>query len=521
MWGDSVHHTLIAQLLVDNHGLFDSWQPYAELQSLTYHFGLHANVAVFSMLSGLHIARATLLVGQFFNAFAVISLSPIAWRISNGNRWSTVATWILAGFVFSMPMHYTNWGRYTQLCGQIVLPVAFFMIWDLMETSERNERVDQVTKKIMRIIKARPCGKIFLVAILSSGLALIHYRVFIFLLGSIPVLLLFNLCRKNWKHQIVNLSLAGTIGFSFYLPWFLRLYGGRLFEGFLRSVTTSPSTLSSYTLEYNAIGDLSVYQPLPIWILFIGSIGWMLWRRNKNILLLSLWWIVIVLMANPNWIRLPGTGLLSNFAVFIAIYIPASLIIGLAITSVFEPFRNRNSLIFNVLGTLVVCVAMVLTGRDRLQDINPEFHALATNQDIRAMQWISKNTSPEARFLVNSFFAYGGSTIVGSDGGWWIPWFTKRKISVPPMPYVSEKVPFSGYVQYTNSLRQMIEEKGYIHPDVIAELKSRGYQYAYIGAKQGRVNYNGPVVMEAKQMIASGFYVPVYHKGDVWILEIK
>ena len=48
MWGDSVHHTLIVQLLLENGGLFDSWQPYAEMQSMTYHFGFHATVAVYA-----------------------------------------------------------------------------------------------------------------------------------------------------------------------------------------------------------------------------------------------------------------------------------------------------------------------------------------------------------------------------------------------------------------------------------------------------------------------------------------
>lgn len=89
------------------------------------------------------------------------------------------------------------------------------------------------------------------------------------------------------------------------------------------------------------------------------------------------------------------------------------------------------------------------------------------------------------------------------------------------MPYVNEKGPFPHYVTYVNSLRQMIEEKGYTHPEVIAELKARGYQYAYIGDKQGRVNYTGLVIMKPKVMIDSGYYEAVYHKGDVWILRIK
>ncbi len=46
MWGDSYQHTMVAQLLVDNGGLFNSWEPYARMQSLTYHFGFQTAAAV-------------------------------------------------------------------------------------------------------------------------------------------------------------------------------------------------------------------------------------------------------------------------------------------------------------------------------------------------------------------------------------------------------------------------------------------------------------------------------------------
>jgi len=46
-WGDSYLHTMITRLILDNGGLFESWQPYAPLQTLTYHFGFHSNVALF------------------------------------------------------------------------------------------------------------------------------------------------------------------------------------------------------------------------------------------------------------------------------------------------------------------------------------------------------------------------------------------------------------------------------------------------------------------------------------------
>src|SRR5438876_1216387 len=64
LWGDSYHHTMIAQLLVDHRGLFSSWQPYAPLTTLTYHYGFHSNVAFFYWLTGIPVTTSVLYVGQ-------------------------------------------------------------------------------------------------------------------------------------------------------------------------------------------------------------------------------------------------------------------------------------------------------------------------------------------------------------------------------------------------------------------------------------------------------------------------
>ena len=57
MWGDSYQHAMIAQLLVDHKGLFESWAPYAELTSLNYHFGFHAAAAALGWFWALQLER--------------------------------------------------------------------------------------------------------------------------------------------------------------------------------------------------------------------------------------------------------------------------------------------------------------------------------------------------------------------------------------------------------------------------------------------------------------------------------
>jgi hypothetical protein len=113
-----VQHTVIAQLMVDNGGLFDSWEPYAPYRSLTVHFGFSSFAALLSWFTSMDSVRATLLMGQLISGLAVITLYPLAMRLTNGNRWAALGAVLVAGLLSPMPAYYVNWGRYAQLAGQ-------------------------------------------------------------------------------------------------------------------------------------------------------------------------------------------------------------------------------------------------------------------------------------------------------------------------------------------------------------------------------------------------------------------
>jgi len=502
MWGDSVHHTLISQLIIENGGLFNSWQPYAEMESLTYHFGFHANVAVISWLTGAVASQATLMGGQLMNIFAIIVLFPLAWKASQRKKIGGVVAWFVAGLLSFMPMFYVNWGRYTQLTGQVLLPVIVFLLWEVIEDGHWNWRIS------------------IILGFLSASLAVTHYRVFIFLLAAIPPLLLYYK-RENIQPLIMNLSLTGLVGFLLFLPWGVRLIGGKLSQNLITQVSTPPNALGDFAGEYNQIGVLTSYLPAWLWLLLAVSILIGMWMREKGFVYILGWWLIVLLLANPAWVNLPGSGVLSNFAVFIAIYIPTSVLLGATFSRVIfatgTQLSNKVVKILFLIGFLLLTFPYV---RDRIRDVHPPQYAMATRSDIRAAKWISENLPAESKILVNSFFAYGGSVIVGSDGGWWMPALTGRKINVPPMPYTTEQGPFVDYAQYINHLRWLIEEKGYTSSEVIDELKKRGIEFAYIGQKRGSVNYAGSIIMKPEEMIESGFYEPIYHQDAVWVFRI-
>ena len=172
LWGDLYQHTLITQLLFENKGLFQSWAPYADIPNFTYHFGFHSNAVNFQWLSKENAAQAVMIFGQIINIFAVIVLYPLAVYISpKKSKWAGVIAVFIGGFLLNMPNFYTNWGRYTQLIGQVILIPLVLFIWKILD----EEKV--------------AWNNIILAAIMLTGLALSHYRILIIFVLFVPVIL--------------------------------------------------------------------------------------------------------------------------------------------------------------------------------------------------------------------------------------------------------------------------------------------------------------------------------------------
>jgi hypothetical protein len=507
MWGDSYQHTMIAQLLVDNRSLFSSWEPYAELQTFTYHFGFHSLVAVFHYISQLPMPQATLWTGQILNGLAVFSLYPLANRLG-GNRWSGVVAVLIAGLLVPMPMYYVNWGRYTQLAGQVILPITVFLLWKAMELKNRDR------------------GLIIITWIALGGLALTHYRVLIFAVIFIVAFMVISLRRKNASIILTNISLISLGAGLVFLPWFLRVFTGRIMAILGAQLSTPASVVSDLTWQYNVIGNLFTYLPSWVWLLLPIIMGWGFWLKKIGLAVVGIWWLLIFWAANPSWLGLPGDGALSNFAVFIATYIPAGLVLGASVGWLEDRHilegesLGRGKPLYSFLMLFAVFIVGIWGFTQRVRDLDVPKHVLVTRPDVRVAQWIQDNLPEEARFLVNSFTAYRGSVIVGSDGGWWLPLLANRQINVPPLNYGSEHGPISDYRSWITYLGHEIELKGHTHPDLLVQYHERGFSHVYIGQQRGRVNHQGPT-LDPQTLLANPLFEPIYNQDRVWIFQFN
>jgi hypothetical protein len=450
----------------------------------------------------------------------VLGLYPLALKVS-GSRWAGVAAVWIAGLGLPMPMYYVNWGRYTQLSGQVILVTAVVLTWMLLESrtsgsSEGTGRVARVRGPAWKDRARRlpsALGAYLPAWVAIAGLALTHYRVLVFYGAFVAAWLAID-AGRGWRRALG----LGAGSLVIVAPWLVRALGGKIVDIVASQLTTAPDRLSSFSVQYNAIGNLSTYMPLVAWLLLPLAAALGLWRRRRGVGLVSLWWFLLFVATNPQILRLPGSGVITNFALFIAVYIPAGLLIGDLCGWLVALVGSRAWM--RVLLALLIVGGGLAGARQRIGDMRIEQHALALQPDVEAMAWIRENTPPEARFLVNSFFAYGGSVIVGSDGGWWMPLLAGRANTVPPLNYSAEQGPWPEYRLWVNELTTIIQDRGVADPATVDELHRRGITHVYVGQRQGRVNYGGPYVLSPDVLRQSPYYRPIYHRDQVWVFEL-
>ena len=490
MWGDGMQHTMITQLLIDNGGLFDSWEPYAPLNTFTYHFGFHTASAVFAWLSGTEARFATLWTGQILNIFAVLALYPIATKIG-GNRWAGNGAVLIAGLLSPMPMFYVNWGRYTQLTGQVILLVALFFTWKLLDKTHSHKFN-------------------FLVGgILWAGLGLTHYRVLI--MGAIGILayIFLHLKKVNWYSLFKNILFLTSLGLILFAPWLIQTYSGKLPSIFSSLMQTRPAGNGTPIV---IIGDLAQYALPWIWILVPVSLGFALWKRWKWSNTFGLWWILLLIATYPHWFGLPGKDIINFFTLLISTYILTGIGLGIQFSQL-EQVKKSVKLIL-----MMIFIGLGVLGTlQRIREVDPIKHALLTHPDVRASLWIDENlSSTEDKIWIQSLSAYDNTLAAGTDGGWWLSTLTSVQISLPPLLYGFEGMTTEVMLPFI--IRLQNGEITLSENEALDFLLSKNINVVYIGQQQGNVNFNGQR-LDPMDILESDAWELVYHQDRVWIFK--
>lgn len=468
LWGDAYHHTMIAQLLVDNRGLFNSWQPYAPLVTFTYHYGFHANAAFFHWLSGIDVPHSVLLVSQMQNMMAL----PIAYMLTTrltGLRSAGLWAALLTGFVNTLPLYYMNWGRYTQLTGQLILATVVVCWMVALESQHWHWRA------------------IILAGVVTACLMLTHYIVTIFavlFLGSYVVMLV---VRNPTRATMLRLGLRATavsiLALFLASPWLIRTMGGFLVRN--ASGFVSQSVGGERIAAASALSSTTPFFLLaPIVALAVLGCLLALARRHWEAVLLGVWSQLLVVVVVPQVLGLPGTGIVTSFTAAIALYLPAIPLAGYAIGVVQDALSARWRTV-NALAIALMIAVTVWGMRWQANVLDPNAE-LFTPADQQAMTWIRANTVPEAVFLVNMIPAYGDTLVAGTDGGWWIPLMTGRKSTLPPITYGSERAETPDYTKRIRGFATALRQHPLPSAEGLSLVRQAGINYIYSGAHIGQ-----------------------------------
>jgi len=253
--------------------------------------------------------------------------------------------------------------------------------------------------------------------------------------------------------------------------------------------------------------------------------------------MLAIWTGLMIATVTPQTFGLPGTGIVDQFTAYIALYVTVLPLCGYAVAALHEwlvlrlPLTQstRTALRVHAGATALAVVLMGVWGASWLPRAIEPNRQMLTAADERAMVWIRENVPADARFVVNTFPAYAGTLIAGTDGGWWIPLLTRRNTTLPPMTYGSEKFERDDFYRKTNGLTEKL--RGRALPDGrpvtvtlttqenVQLLRNDGVTHIYIGANA----IPGPESVDhidANALRQSNAFRLIYDNDGVSIFEL-
>lgn len=536
LWGDSLQHTMMAQLLIDNGGLFSSWQPYAPLTTFTYHYGFHANVAFLHWLTGIPVIQATMLTGQIILAAA----APLAFLLvsrlirlarpqplSAGGVAAGLWAAVFVAFYNTLPAWLFNWGRYTQPTGQVVLVIVLVCWLELFEAIENSNKILGLAKYIG------------LAAIFTACLMLTHYIVTIFGVLCVVALALAYIVRRPSARVMALVVGAGAItailAGVLALPWLINVAGGYL--GYNTQAMATGGVSAQRVADYAALNPITPFFIKGVLMaLALGGALMALAMRHWRVLFLAAWASLVLFTATPQTFGLPGAGVIDSVTAYIGLYVFVAPLAGFGLGMAQEwaqgwlAARGSTWRVLPQLATacgMVVAVASAITWQPKMADLN---YQLLTPADAVAMDWIKSNTPANAKFFVNAFPAYGGTLLAGNDGGWWVQFLTGRETNLLPLAYGSEKA-------------ESVEKRFAFHTPALAMrgipltnltpvrmdlstparlnvLKQFGFSYVYIGAHQNPSSAQADTI-DPVPLRFSPFFRLVYAKDGVEIFQLE
>ena len=509
-WTDSLHHTLATQLTMANGRLPTDLLPYANAPFSLYHLGLYAIAGAAGQATGAPAHSALLWTAQILNTYCVLGVFLVLDRYVG--RGAALVGALTAGLLSHQPAFYVNWGRFTQLSAQTVFLLAWVATLDCLEGWNR----------LWRTQRGLLAAQVLWAGMMTAAVFMLHFRVaafYILLLAPTVLLLAWRAWRRHTLGALTAATAAvGIVSLLLVSPilWsVLARYIG-LHAALAQANPLSQAQMSNLEERYFVFGfDTFPYLVARPWLLALAgaSLIFGLLRRQWLTWLMLAWVVLLMLLGNAYLLDIPVLEVTNLGAVLIMLYIPISLVVGVAagelqrwLSPKLPPAQAPRLRRWALVAIVLACLPFVWV---RSHDIEP-YRFFVTDADVKAMQWIERNLPPDARFAINTSFWLPNAPL-GTDAGYWIPYFTQRQTNTGVMLSNMGDPEQAGQMLAVSKLAERLASD----PGALDRLHDLGYDYVYIGEK-GNSNGGG---LNAAALVASGLAEQIYNDGNISILR--
>ena len=472
---DSAQHAIIVQLLLDHHGLFQSWAPYSDSETFTYHFGFHAVTALFAWMTGTDASFAVLIMARVIGACAVLSLFGLV-RLWTRSIWGGVFAVALWETYAQHLYFYDIPGRWLLLAGFTVLSSALVLLASLLSQLDRKSS----------------WPLLLLCALTIAGLVLTQYKtglVFAILAAAIVgsqcvrVIVSRELARRKYLLRILVRTVAVVaVALLLSAPKLNAVLHAKAGKDLQRIVleapAPNPNAFGSPVLNHAGILRTGFNTPqkiIPSCLALLGAILVLLRRRD------ALWylagWAIVTLVMNPRLIGINRAGVIDEIHWKFAVQTAIATMGGFAVGYLWEKFRKRWGrsgefvLMFVALSLSIWSAATV--------PALPQSCRYVLADDARLMSWIKENIPPNEKIAARSFFDQG--QVQGYDAAIWLPYFAHHQTNQSVLAAGLEKGPIEAR-QKSRAFTHEVYTRDMSTPESARWMRDAGFPWFFVGA---------------------------------------
>jgi len=507
-WTDSLHHTLITDLVYKTGQLPYDLQPYAPTSLDQYHLGLYSLTGSLQLLANIPAHTALLWMSQALNGLCVIGLFLFLDR--KVSRLAALTGMVAVGLLNFQPAWYFNWGRFTQLASQSILLIAGVITWDAVA----NWSKDWPNKKKEVLLLSLTSS------ILIAGVFLLHFKVAGYVLPLLAMICLYELVKniknkRKAKQSLLGISAIVLISILLILPILIpavnvyfqqRITPPVIQESLESAVQNSDPYYTTY--NFTSLWHLALEKWLAV-LAVIGILMGVYHKKTRQLTLLILAWIIFLFLEGFAYlVDIPLLAFTNMTGMMIMLYLPMGMLTGILVNGILSLLKPNMKARIQPILLWILLFSGFIASLDRVSGVE-NYRQFMTDADRNAMEWIKENTPGDAVFAINTHF-WLPNAAHGSDGGYWIPYFTGRQTTANTM--IANLGPgYDSVMEQSRAVLSLYEDE----PSLI-NMCALGVDYIYDGAK---TPFDGQS-FDIEQIINQPGVMLLYNINGVTILKI-